>query len=88
MVVHLIKVSLAAVMLFCAILVWARTRDTTWVLMVFTALFWYVQILLDFLEAISVISVLPLPAQITIHALPLVTFSLAFVKFRNSRKLL
>lgn len=84
---HFIKLILAMVMLFCAILVWKRTRDATWILMVFTALLWYIQILLDFLEVAAIIATLPLMVQIIVHVLPLVTFSLALLKFKYDHDL-
>lgn len=87
MVFHVVKLILAMVMLLCAILVWRRTRDTTWVLLVCTAIFWYVQIVLDFLETVALLPPLSMALRIIIHALPLIAFSLAFLKFKYDRDL-
>lgn len=87
MIFYLTKLVLAMGMLFCAITVWRRTRDTKWMLMVFTAILWYVQILLGFLESASLLYALPLSIRIIVHALPLVTFSLALLKFKRDHDL-
>ena len=82
---HLVKVVIAAGMVLCAILVWRKTRDTTWVLMVFAAIFWYAQILLDLLEALSLVSAFPLAIRIIAHSLPLIMFSSALLSLKPDR---
>lgn len=87
MVFEFIKLAVAAGMLFSAILVWNRTRDTKWVLMVCTAILWYAQIMLDFLASVAFIVALSPVVEMVVHSLPLITFSLALLKFRYDHDL-
>ena len=86
-ILNLVKMAIAACMLLCAIIVWRKTRDTTWVLMVFTAITWYVQIVLTLLEAVSLLPTLSLAVRIVIHSLPLLCFTIALITFNPDRDL-
>ena len=86
-ILNLVKMALAACMLFCAIMVWRKTRDTTWVLMVFAAITWYAQIALTLLESASLLPTLSLAVRISIHSLPLLCFTIALITFNPDRDL-
>jgi len=84
----LIRVCVGAVGTFCAILLWAKTRDVAWVLVVTGVLLSYAGIILDTLARLGLLaweeqSLLGLPvgqlARLLLDILPTLLYSAAFV---------
>ena len=84
----LIKLLMGAVGTFCAILLWSRTRDVAWVLVVIGVLVSYAGIIFDTLDRFGLVTwddfiVAGLPGFALIQAiltnLPILLYSTAFV---------
>ncbi len=84
----LVRLCVGAVGTFCAILLWARTRDIAWVLVVTGVLLSYGRIIFDTLSRLGVLeweetALLGLPAgelvQLVLDSLPTLLYASAFV---------
>ena len=84
----LIRVSVGAVGTFCAILLWAKTRDVAWILVVTGVLLSYAGIIFDTLASLGLFGweqqpVLGVPAgqlaRLVLDNLPTLLYSAAFI---------
>ena len=90
----LCRLSLGAIAAFLAIILWSKTRDLTWMLMVIGVIASYVEVVYSIVESFgaigrNVLSIGAMPvASIVLHCLPMVFFIAAFAvmvakKYRN-----
>lgn len=82
---QIIELVIGGAAFFCAILVWAKTRDVSWVLIVFASLLWYVRIVVHFFLNLGIIAPLFPPIQILINVLPIAILGIALItRYRNN----
>lgn len=81
----IISIVIGAVATFCAILLWPKTRDPAWSLIIIGTLFYYGSIIFQVLEVFGVarIHVQAATAEAVIHAaltnIPFVFYTISFV---------
>ena len=84
LVMVVVKLSVGAIATFLAILLWANTRDTAWMLMVIGVVVEYAKIMYTTFEAFGILPIAPalfgIPfAQILVDNLPMVLFGAGFI---------
>jgi hypothetical protein len=60
------RLALGAISSFLAILLWSRTRDAAWILVIISAILTYVEIIYSILNLLGVISENVLPANVVL----------------------
>ncbi|HUV07529.1 MAG TPA: hypothetical protein VMX75_07350 [Spirochaetia bacterium] len=95
----LVRLLLGAVATFFAILLWSRTRDTAWILVILGTLISYAEIIYSTLQNFGILKdqVIPLAGfadfpvnkiiQVALINLPLVLYTLAFIILILRRRL-
>jgi len=79
-----VKLSVGAIATFLAILLWANTRDTAWMLMIIGVVIEYAKVMYTTFETFGILPVAPslfgIPfAQVVVDNLPMVLFGIGFV---------